>query len=669
MAVAAVAALALVAAAGAAAPPGAAPALTTFGGLDSRQLEGVNPADVQVAAGPTAVVQTVNSSIGIWTTAGQPLRNQTLAAFFSGGGVDRSQDTMTDPRVLWDPQSGRFFGAVFDVSRIELVIGFSLTADPLGPWSVYSLPSSGCPDQPRLGTSDTLVVISDDLFSSCRGRGRFLGGEVNVLNKQDLLAGAAAPRRTSFGPDVRFAAITPAVSLTPTPVAYLSAVSSTGDGIQLIGIDTATVSSLPFRTVRLASALSGADQVPQRGGFQPLDAGDERIQNAVFDNGRLWLTASESCAGNRACGRVIGIDTANARLLQESSVSLPADRSLIYPAVAPDSRGNLVVGFVFSSTADFAGLGYTYVRPDGVVAPPRDLVAGTAANTSGRFGDYSGAARDPSDPSKIWLGAEIGQAPDGTSLGWGTGISAVRVPPQAPAVAVTKDRRAGRQRRGLPGGCRDRLPRRVRPDDGVRIAHRRRDRCRDRPFAGRDGADPKPRPGRHLPRARRRDERERYERGRRRHVQDAARQASGRIPRARGDEARRRGDAARARQRRRLGHVGRLRVRPDPRLRRPYGGPPRRRRLGAHGRLDPGQARGGTADPLPRRRHEREGQGRRGRPRCPRLSHRSSQPSILLDGVGLGERAGHLPAQLSGGEQQPRRIALRAGRVAEPQLV
>jgi hypothetical protein len=443
-ALAAVGALALAAAAvAAAAPPGAAPpvappALVTFGGLDSRQLEGVNPADVQVAVGPTAVVQTVNSSIGIWSTAGQPLRNQTLAAFFSGGGVDRSQDTMTDPRVLWDPQSGRFFGAVFDVSRIELVIGLSLTADPLGLWSVYSLPSSGCPDQPRLGTSDTLVVITDDLFSSCRGRGRFLGGEVNVLNKQDLLAGAAAPRRTSFGPDARFAAITPAVSLTSTPVAYLSAVSSTGDGIQLIGIDTATVSSLPFRTIRLASALSGADQVPQRGGFQPLDAGDERIQNAVFDDGRLWLTASESCAGNRACGRVIGIDAVNARLLQESSVSLPADRSLIYPAVAPDSRGNVVVGFVFSSTADFAGLGYTYVRPDGVVASPRDLVAGTATNTSGRFGDYSGAARDPSDPAKIWLGAEIGQAPNGTSLGWGTGISAVRVPPQAPAVAATK---------------------------------------------------------------------------------------------------------------------------------------------------------------------------------------------------------------------------------------
>jgi hypothetical protein len=105
-ALAAVGALALAAAAvAAAAPPGAAPpvappALVTFGGLDSRQLEGVNPADVQVAVGPTAVVQTVNSSIGIWSTAGQPLRNQTLAAFFSGGGVDRSQDTMTDPRVL-----------------------------------------------------------------------------------------------------------------------------------------------------------------------------------------------------------------------------------------------------------------------------------------------------------------------------------------------------------------------------------------------------------------------------------------------------------------------------------------------------------------------------------------------------------------------------------------
>jgi putative ABC transport system ATP-binding protein len=41
--------------------------------------------------------------------------------------------------------------------------------------------------------------------------------------------------------------------------------------------------------------------------------------------------------------------------------------------------------------------------------------------------------------------------------------------------------------------------------------------------------------------------------------------------------------------------------------------------------------------------------------------------SILLDEVGLGERAGHLPGQLSGGEQQ--RVAIARALVVEPRVV
>src|SRR3954452_12210101 len=104
---AAVAALAVTATATAAAPP-SPPATASFGGLDSRQAN-VNPADVQLAVGPSAVVQAVNSSIAIWSPTGTLLRQQTLGQFFSGGGVDRSHDATTDPRVLWDPVSGRFF--------------------------------------------------------------------------------------------------------------------------------------------------------------------------------------------------------------------------------------------------------------------------------------------------------------------------------------------------------------------------------------------------------------------------------------------------------------------------------------------------------------------------------------------------------------------------------
>src|SRR5207244_3104210 len=190
--------------------------LVTFSGLDSTNLPGVNPADVQLAAGPGTLVETVNTAIAIWTTGGatpQLVRSQHLGAFFSNASTNRTGDAMTDPRVIYDNVSGRFFAAVFDITRVELDVAVSATSDPDGAWTIYPLPSGGCPDQPRLGTSDAVVVVTDDQFSSCRGRGVFLGGEVNVLSKQDLLAASPSPRRSHFGPDNRFAAITPAQSL------------------------------------------------------------------------------------------------------------------------------------------------------------------------------------------------------------------------------------------------------------------------------------------------------------------------------------------------------------------------------------------------------------------------------------------------------------------------
>src|SRR5436305_1700115 len=98
VAAAAVFALALASVAAGAAPRASAPTVS-FPGLNSSQSN-VNPADVQIAVGPTAVVQAVNSSIGVWTTSGQLVGQQTLGQYFSGGGVDRSRDSTTDPRVL-----------------------------------------------------------------------------------------------------------------------------------------------------------------------------------------------------------------------------------------------------------------------------------------------------------------------------------------------------------------------------------------------------------------------------------------------------------------------------------------------------------------------------------------------------------------------------------------
>jgi hypothetical protein len=423
-----------------AAVPTPVPPVVSMPGLDSTQSIGVNPADVQVAAGPGSLVEAVNTSVAVWATTVNPpalRRQQTLGAFFSSPAANRVNDQMTDPRIVFDPVSGRFFAVAFDVSRLELVVGVSASSDPAGAWTVYPLPSTGCPDQPRLGTSDAVVIVSDDLFTSCRGFGLFLGGEVNVLSKQDLLNGAATPQRTHFGPDRRFAAITPAQSLSPTPIEYLLAVDQQAGSLSLVHVDNATPASLPVQTITLDSPLRAPDEAPQAGSASTVDVGDNRVQNAVWEDGRLWLTASEACA-NAACARVIELATPSGAVVVARTLALPSGRALLYPAVVPDRAGNAVLAFEYSSPADAPSLAYAYMRPDGTFSAPVDVMRGTAPNTSGRYGDYSGAARDAGNPARMWIAGEVGSAVNGTTFAWASGVAAVELPPQPPAILGTR---------------------------------------------------------------------------------------------------------------------------------------------------------------------------------------------------------------------------------------
>src|SRR4051812_40477267 len=352
--------------------------LIAFTGLDSSQLPGVNPADVQIAAGPTAVTELVNSTGAFFArTGGPPGATISLGALFSSATVDRSKDDTTDPRVVFDPVSQRFFGAMFDITRSETAFGATASADPTSQRTTFGIGSSGCPDQPRLGVSTTVVVLTDDLFSSCRGRGRFVGGEITVVSKQDLLNGVT-PASSHFGPSGAFEAITPAISPTAAPTLYLAAFADDGNAVGVLQIASPNIASVPVKRVKLARALAAPPPVPQRGSTVPVDTGDPRVQNAYLQGTTLWLTATEACRGDaaRSCGRVIAVDVAALRLLVDATIVLTAGRSLLYPALATDSRGNAVVGFEYSSPADFPSLAWTYVRPDGVVAAPADAVLG-----------------------------------------------------------------------------------------------------------------------------------------------------------------------------------------------------------------------------------------------------------------------------------------------------
>jgi hypothetical protein len=180
--------------------------------------------------------------------------------------------------------------------------------------------------------------------------------------------------------------------------------------------------------------MSRADPPPpadQFGSDATLDSGDFRISDAVYSAGRIWLGFNEACrpAGDtatRACVRLVELDTAAGTILQSFDLAV-AGKHVFYPALRVDRHEDLAVIVAYSSESDYPGLlvtGRVYDDAAGVLQSPRVVALGSGPEDPSslcssvcRYGDYFGAALDPSDSTTIWLAGQVG-----TPSGWSTRV-------------------------------------------------------------------------------------------------------------------------------------------------------------------------------------------------------------------------------------------------------
>jgi len=417
--------------------PGASVPVESFEGLhfgtNGPYTNRLTPPDVQVAVGPNHVVEMVNVLGRISTKQGVEVQTFPLDTFF---GVP-STDFISDPKVHFDTASGRWFTSITDVTTGRVLLEVSKSDDPAGLWNAYSVSTiTGCADQPLVGFSDLVVIISANDFSSCTsGNPSYLGVQYWVLNKTDLVSGAAA-RTMSFGPDPTLFSVHPGQSLRPTDAQFMV---STGSGptstltlYSVTGVPPGLVLVTPQNLGIRATAIPPS--APQLGSRSTLDTADNRVQDAMWADSRLWLSLADGCipAGDnrvRSCVRLIEVDTANGTIAQDFDVGI-SGKYLFYPALRTDAAGNLVVVFGYSSTTEYPEMRVatrSVHDPPNTIGAPQVLRAGEGPEASGcpnnsvcRYGDYFGASQDPSDLGIVWVAGEYG-----TASGWATFIAAM----------------------------------------------------------------------------------------------------------------------------------------------------------------------------------------------------------------------------------------------------
>jgi hypothetical protein len=422
------------------------------------------PPDPNGAVGPTNIINIVNCNIQWWTKSGtlqntQRLgMNQTTAAgsFFASLNPVNS---LYDPKVIYDTYANRFVVVVLEQQDISagdpantsrILLAVSNTSDPNAGWTFQAINSLvGFPrrhgstntwaDYPGLGLDANAVYVTANMFTF-GNFGSFQGSRLWIISKTGGAGGGLYGGGTStvnlYDPSTLASVGQQAFTLQPTVMIgagpgstgtfLVSSGFTSGSNEQIAVIRITNPLSSPtftntFVNVGNISSSSNPPGAPQPGTSTTLDAGDERIYNAVWRNNNLYF-------GNiivPGSGPDAGVTTAHwyrvtatastIALADQGNVSgsgISAGAATYYPAIAVDANGDMAIGFAASGPSLYAGAYYTgrlatdaagTLEPASVLAAGQDYYVREFGGSRDRWGDYSGMAIDPANNFTFWV--------------------------------------------------------------------------------------------------------------------------------------------------------------------------------------------------------------------------------------------------------------------------
>src|SRR5579871_2637967 len=137
------------------------------------------PPDSNGSIGPNHFVELINGEFAIFSkTDGSEIYRNADVNFWGNAGVTLSaSQVVTDPRVVYDPLSQRWFATMVDVDgnandptleNNDFLFAVSATSDPTGTWHGFKFVASpsqvAFADFPTLGVDSNAVYISGDFF-------------------------------------------------------------------------------------------------------------------------------------------------------------------------------------------------------------------------------------------------------------------------------------------------------------------------------------------------------------------------------------------------------------------------------------------------------------------------------------------------------------------------
>jgi len=359
------------------------------------------PPDTIGAAGLDHYVVTVNRNIAVYTKGGWRWSNVDFDTWMPGA--------QGDPRVIFDPDSQRFFVTISGFQNGYIYLAVSTTSNPRDPWFKTSFNTSvgsdygSWSDYPTLGVDENGVYVAAYMIP----RGTMT---IHAIDKAPLIAATPSLGAvTSFRNQFAEGAIQPALTYGSTDGEYLiSRVSPTYLTVRRVNppITSPTLSVVGYLQI---PEHSDPPSAPAMGSTTPLDTTGPRAMMGVYRDGSLWTCHAIGINGRCGC-RWYEVDPATVSLVQYGTVS---DSSLYYyyPSLMVNSRRDVVMGFSGSNGSQFVSAYYTGRRgtdTPGSMAPPALVRLGIGPQNHidpygfNRWGDYSYTSLDPTDDLVFW---------------------------------------------------------------------------------------------------------------------------------------------------------------------------------------------------------------------------------------------------------------------------
>ena len=427
------------------------------------------PPDPNGNIGPKHFVEFINGTFAVYNkTNGASVKRISDIKFWSNAGLVISPDSgVSDPRVIYDPLSQRWFASQVDYDAAapsgdptleanDFLLAFSDTADPTGHWTGFmfqSDPDNGdFADFPTMGVDSNAVYLSGDFFV---GEDNPVGPGLVSIPKADLLATNISHSTWSGVMDysVRGQVLQPVtcfdgsssgnilavgdIGTTSDPHSNLVSFAVLGSGGPDATLSDPTnifvspylVPDNPDLGIPLFTAV-------QPDGTATLQANDARLSARVYAVGGVLYAVHNTEVNGRVAIRWYRINAATQALL-ESGTLADASLDLFFPSIAANTNGVMVITYNGSGSGTYiscyavAGLTVNGVTTFGNpillqsgVASYHDLYEVLELTTQSRWGDYSTISVDPADPGRFWV---IGMYPSGIETTFDSGIWSTRI--------------------------------------------------------------------------------------------------------------------------------------------------------------------------------------------------------------------------------------------------